>query len=72
MLLRQGVKAALPNTEKQTHGDCQTEEKKNHGPNERTEQNSKNRELNKMETSTLLDAELKTLVIGCSVNLVRT
>ena len=30
------------------------------------------KELNKMETSKLLDAEFKTLVTGCSVNLMRT
>ena len=37
--LLQGVKAALPNTQKQTPGGCQIEETKKHGPNERTEQN---------------------------------
>ena len=30
------------------------------------------KELNKMEISNLSDAEFKTLVIGCSGNLVRT
>ena len=30
------------------------------------------KELNKMETNNLLNAEFKTPVIGCSVNLVRT
>ena len=30
------------------------------------------KELNKTEISNLSDAELKTLVIGCSVDLVRT
>ena len=44
-----------------TQGGCQNEETKKHGPNERTEQNSRKRF--KMETSKLLDAEFKTLVI---------
>ena len=35
---------------------------KEHGPNERTEQNSRKR-LNKMATSKLLDTEFKTLVV---------
>ena len=43
MLLRQGVKAALPNTQKQTQGGCQIEEAKKYGPNERTEQNPRKR-----------------------------
>ena len=43
MLLRQGVKAALPNTQKQTQGHCQNKEAKKHGPNERTDQNSRKR-----------------------------
>ena len=43
-------------------GGCQNEETKKHGPNERTDQNSR-KELNKMETSYLSDAEFKTLVI---------
>ena len=34
---RQGVMAALPNTQKQAQGDCQNEEIKKHGPNERTD-----------------------------------
>ena len=33
MLLRQGVKAALPNTQKQTQEGCQNEETQKHGPN---------------------------------------
>ena len=41
MLLRQGVKAALPNAQKQTQEGCQIEETKKYGPNERTEQNSR-------------------------------
>ena len=43
MLLRQGVKAALPNAQKQTQGGCQIEETKKYGPNERIEQNSRKR-----------------------------
>ena len=42
-LLRQGVKAALPNTQKQTQGGCQIEETKKCGPNERTKQNFRKR-----------------------------
>ena len=43
MLLRQRVKAALPNTQKQTRGGCQNQQTKKHGPNERTNQNSRKR-----------------------------
>ena len=43
MLLRQGVKTALPNTQKQTQGGCQVEETKKYGPNERIEQNPRKR-----------------------------
>ena len=48
MLLKQGVKAALPNTQekknqKNTQGGCQIEETKKHGPNQRTEQNTRKR-----------------------------
>ena len=42
-VLRQEVKAALPNTQKQTQGGCQMEEIKKHGPNERIEQNPRKR-----------------------------
>ena len=62
MLLRQGVKAALPNTQKQTQGGCQIEEAKKYDSNERIEQNSR-KELNKTEITNLSDAEFKTLVI---------
>ena len=62
MISRQGVTAALPNTYKQTQGGCQYEETKKHGPDERTDQNSRKR-LNEMEISNLSDAEFKTLVI---------
>ena len=41
MLLRQGVKAALPNTQKQTQGGCQDEDTKKYGPNKRTDLNSR-------------------------------
>ena len=40
MLLRQRVKAALYNMQKQTQGGCQNAETKEYGPNERIEQNS--------------------------------
>ena len=58
MLLREGVKAGLFNTQKQTQRGCQIEETKKYGPNERTE-----KELNEMEITNLSDAEFKTLVI---------
>ena len=53
--------AALPNTQKPTQRGCPNEETKKHVPNERAEKNLE-RELNKMETSNLLDAEFKTLI----------
>ena len=62
MLLRQGVKAALPNTQKQTQGSCQIEGTKKCGPNERTKQPPP-KKLNEMERGNLLDAEFKTLMI---------
>ena len=65
MLLRQGVKAALSNTQKQTQRGCQIEETKKYGPNERTE-----KELNEMEITNLSDAEFKTLVIRYSKKLI--
>ena len=43
MLLRQGVKAPLPNIQKQIQGGCQIEKAKKYGPIERIEQNSQNR-----------------------------
>ena len=61
MILRQGVKAALLNTQKQTQGGYQNEETTKYGPNERTRQTPE-KELNKMEISNLSNAELKTLV----------
>ena len=61
--LLQGVKAALPNTQKQTPRGCQIEETKKYDPNE--EQNkTPEKELNEMEIANLAaDAEFKTLVI---------
>ena len=43
MLPRQGIISALPKAYKQAQGGCQNEETKRHGPNERTEQNSRRR-----------------------------
>ena len=62
MLLRQGVKAALPNTQKQTQGGCQIEETQKYNPNERMKQTSE-KELNGTEIANLSDTEFKTLVI---------
>ena len=42
-LPRHGVKAALPDAEKQTQGGWQNEETKKRGPNEKTDQNSRKR-----------------------------
>ena len=50
MLLRQEVKAVLPNTWEQTQGGCQIEETKKYGPNERIEQKPE-KELSEMEIS---------------------
>ena len=58
-----GDVAALPKTEKQTQGGYQNEETKKHGPNERTDKILV-KELNKMETSTKLGGEFKTLIIS--------
>ena len=60
-VLRQGVKAALPETQKQTQGGCQNETKK-YGPNEKENKNPE-KELNEMEISNLSDAQFKSLVI---------
>ena len=62
MLPRQEVIAALPNTQRQTQGGCQNEERKEHGPNERTDQNSRER-TKQIDISSLSDAEVKTLFI---------
>ena len=62
MLLRQGVKAALPNIQKQTQEGCQIEETKKYG--QMKEQNTTpEKELNKTELTSLSDAQFKTLVI---------
>ena len=63
MLLRQGVKVAVPNTQKHTQGGCQIKETKKYGSNERTEKKKPEKELNKMEIANRSDAEFKTLVI---------
>ena len=62
MTLRQGVKVALLNTQKQIEGNCQIEDTKKDGPNERTEHNPE-KELNEMQITNLSDAEFETLVI---------
>ena len=59
--LRQVVKAALPNKQKQTQGGCQFEESKKYGPNERIDKTPE-KELNETEITNLSDAELKTLM----------
>ena len=61
MLLRESVKAALPNTQKQTWGGCQIEETKKYGPNERKEQNSRSR------TNQNGDKQSDRLLIRCRV-----
>ena len=43
MLPREGVTAALSNTQKQTQGGCQSEQTKKYDLNERTDQNSRKR-----------------------------
>ena len=61
MLLRQGVKAALLNTQKQTQGGCQVEEAKKLA--QMKEQNKiREKEVNGMEIGNLSDTEFKTLV----------
>ena len=62
-LLRQGVKAALPNTQKQTQGGCQIEETKKYGPNEEQKKKNPEKELNKMGITNLSHTEFRTLVI---------
>ena len=71
MLPRHGVKAALPNTQKQTQRGCQNKETKKHGPM-KEQIKTPEKELNEMEISNLSDAEFKTLVIRMLKNLVRT
>ena len=57
---RNGVKAALPNTWKQTQGGCQNKETKKHGPNEE-QIKTPEKELNEIEISNLSDVEFETL-----------
>ena len=59
-LLRQQVKADLPNTQKQTQGDCQIEETNKCGPNK---SKTPEKQLSEMEIANLSDAEFKTVVI---------
>ena len=66
-LLTQGVKAALPNIEKQTQRGCQIQEAKKYGPSERTEKTPE-KELNETEIVNPSDAKFKTLVIRVSEN----
>ena len=60
-VLRQGVKEALPKTQKQTQGGCQNEETKKCGPNEE-ENKTPEKDLNEMEISNLSNAQFKTPV----------
>ena len=59
--MRQGVKAALPNTQKQTQGGCQIEETNMAQMKEHNKTPEK--ELNEMKITNLSDAEFKTPVI---------
>ena len=56
------MKAALPNTQKQSQGGCQNEEIRKHGPNERTDQNSRKRDKRSGDKQSLR-CRFKTLVI---------
>ena len=56
------MKAALPNTQKQTQGGCQIEEAKKYGPNERTEQNPREGTKQKGDSQPIR-TEFKTLII---------
>ena len=58
-----GVKAALPNTQKQTQGGYKIEETTKYGSTEKTEQNPRKRTKQNRDRQ-LSDAEFKTLVIG--------
>ena len=65
-LPRHRVKAALPNTKEQTQGGCQNEDAKKHGPNERTDKNSRKRTKqngDKQSIEIRIYAEFKTLVL---------
>ena len=61
-LPRLAGRAGLHNTEKQIQRDSQNEETKKHAPNKIIEKSSE-RELNKVESSTLPDTELKIIII---------
>ena len=62
MLLRQGVKASLPNTQRQIQGGCQNERQRNMAQM-KAHIKTPEKELNKMEITSLSDAEFKTLFI---------
>ena len=63
-LLRQGVKAALPNTQRQTQGGCQIEEtKKKKMARMKEKSKTSEKEANETEIANLSYAEFKTLVI---------
>ena len=62
VLLRQGVKATLPNTQKQTQGSCQIKEKRNTAQM-KVQDKTPVKELKGTEITNLSDAEFKTLVI---------
>ena len=59
---RQGVKAALPNTQKQTQGGCKLRRQRNMAQM-KEENKTPEKELNKTEITNLSDAEFKILVI---------
>ena len=68
MLLRQGIKTALPDTQKQTQGGCQNEETKNMAqmkerirtPGKKTKQNGDER-FTRAQVKTLVQRVLKEL-----------
>ena len=62
--------AALPNTQEQTQGGRQNEEAEM--PQIKEQNKTPEKELNKMETSKLPDAEFKTLIVRMVKELVRT
>ena len=62
MLLRQGAKAALPNTQKQTQGGFHIEEQRNMAQMKQGKK-APEKELKKSKITNLSDAEFRTLVI---------
>ena len=62
MLPRQGVIAAPPDTQTQTQGGCQHKKTKKHGPDERTDQNSRKRTKQNGDKQSIT-AEFTTLFI---------